>query len=275
MAANKAQFTINGTAAATKGFDAPRGQAITLNLEDVSGVLAVTYQTYDAADPSSPLASTGAPSLTFQGNGLNSFTPATPSTAATIVMLSTTLDGHSWIVRCTATLVDGTAHVFERMISLRTNKPRKYVPGEVTQYSSRGWGDSHSELLSSFNSFHNTTFSTNDGALTTTNHCPLLPRSCSIFVSAMFYAVQSAQPNNGIIWFVEAGFASSSSGIITVRLASAVVKKRDLSAGALAIATDPIVYLDGPMNQLAPRVQGLAGTVITWQCRWDIFQTSS
>jgi hypothetical protein len=270
---NKAKFTINATAADTLGYDAAPGETLTMNLENTQGVLSVTYQTYDPADPNSPLASTGAPSLVFS-NSLNSITPATPATAVTIAVFSSFLFSSSWILRATVTLDNGVSQVFERMVTMRLNRPRVYIPGEVTQYSLRGWGDAISQLIRDFNMYHAPAGIQTTGAGAATFASMLRgPRGCGYYVSAVFMASQLNTPNNTIYWFVEAAYASDATNVVTQRIAPAVVKKRDLSAGALVIPVDPTINIVS--NQLQPAITGIAATTINWQVRWDIFMSSS
>lgn len=273
VAVNKAKFSISSVASSVgPGYDATPGDTLTLALETTQGVLSVTYQTYDPADAGSPLASFGAPSLVFS-NALNSITPATPATPVTISVLSSVLFSASWIVRCTAVTDSGT-HVFERMVTLKLNRPRMYVPGETTQYSSRGWGDAIGDLVKNFNPSH-TPVGIQTLNATPANFADMLrnPRGCGFYLSAVFMATQLNTPNNTIYWFVEAAYASDAGNAVTQRIAPAVVKKRDLSAGALVISTDPTITIVA--NLLRPVVTGVAATTINWQCRWDLFVSSS
>lgn len=268
---NKARFTINGTASTTLGFDAAPGATLTFQLESAVDVYSVRYQVYDPADPESPLASSGAPQLLFS-NTLPMIAPAVPANAVTAAMFSSPIDGHSWIVRCTAVTSNGE-QVFERMVCLKTNKPRKYVPGEVTQYSARGWGDQISELVAAFNPYHIPALkTTSDAVLQSWFDVPQFPRGCALFVSGEVQVVQANTPNNSIVWFFEGGYAVDAANVLTQRIAPSIVRKRDLSAGAL-LALDPSFSIVG--NRLRGSVQGVAATTLYWTARMDFFLGTS
>jgi hypothetical protein len=270
---NKAKFSISGVASSVgPGYDAAPGETLTFALEVTQGVLSVTYQTYDPADLNSPLASFAAPSLVFS-NALNSITPATPATPATIAMFSSQIFSASWIVRATV-VTDTGVQVFERMVTLKLNRPRMYVPGETSQYAPRGWGDAIGDLVKGFNPFHTPVgLQTTNATPANFTDMPLGPRGCGLYVTAVFMATQLSTPNNTIFWFIEAAYATDASNAITQRIAPAVVKKRDLSAGALVIGTDPTITIVS--NKLRGVVTGVAATTINWQTRWDVFLSSS
>lgn len=269
---NKARFTISSTPSTNLGYDAAPGEVLTLALESTADVLSVTYQTYDVADSSSPLASSGSPSFVFS-NALNSITPTTPATAATATATSSAIDSHSWIFRATAVTANGN-HVFERMVTLKMNKPRKYVPGETTQYSVRGWGDAIDDLIASFNSYYiPPRITTSAAGAASFADMPTPARATGIYVSAVFMATQQNTPNNTIFWFVEAAYATDTGNTLTQRIAPATVKKKDLSAGSLVIGTDPSFSIVS--NKLRPGVTGIAATTIFWTLRMDLFVTTA
>lgn len=271
---NKAKFTINGNAADNLGYDAVTGEALSLALENAQGVLSVTYQVYNPSDPESPLASTGALNLTFTANSLPSYSPPTPATAAALAMPSSFLFGCAWIFRATVALDNGATQVFERMVTLKLNRARAYVPGETTQYSARGWGDALSQLIRDFNMYHAPSGIQTSGAGAATFPSMLRgPRGCAYYVSAVFSVCRFNTPTDAIFWFVEAGYTADATNTVTQRIAPAVVKKRDLSAGALVIPVDPTINIVS--NQLQPQVTGIAATTLYWQVRWDVFLCSS
>lgn len=149
MSTNLARFLIGSSPSADRGFDAA-ATSVTLQLEASSGLIrSTTFAVYDAADPASPLASASAPVLTLNngvgstGRKVNAATPTSAVTLSGLVLAS----GHAHLVRCLVN--DGldsagrpsAQHVFERLISCRSNGRRRLVPGESTQGSARGWAD--------------------------------------------------------------------------------------------------------------------------------------
>jgi hypothetical protein len=145
MAVNKAQFTIGASPAVNRRYDAVSAELLTIALEDPSTVLVARYELYDAADPSSPLASKGAPTLLFEG--VSKSITKIPATVPTTIQMVTDVTGcHSWLVRVSAQ-TDAGLYVYERVITLLNGRPRKPVPGETTQASARGWADDWADLV--------------------------------------------------------------------------------------------------------------------------------
>lgn len=144
--ANLAKFTIEGTASSPGGYDGTTGQVVHFALEGgPSGpVQRWTVQVYDATDPTSPLASYGAPTLTLVGaTSGQKVDAATPGSTITCTLPS---GMNSWIVR---SLVNGgvnakgkadSDYVFERMVVVRDGSGRrKVLATEATQYGPEGW----------------------------------------------------------------------------------------------------------------------------------------
>ena len=150
MSLNLARFLIGASPSADRGFNATTS-SVALQLEASSGLIrSTTFQVYDAADPTSPLASASAPVLSLNngvggtGQKVNAATPASAVTLSGLVPGA----GHAYLVRCLVN--DGldnagrpsAQHVFERLVACRTAQGRrKLVPGESTQGSARGWAD--------------------------------------------------------------------------------------------------------------------------------------
>lgn len=268
---NKAKFSINAVASSVgPGYDAQPGEVLTFALETTAGVLSVLFQTYNAADPESPLASLSAPSLVFS-NALNSIAPATPVAGVSATMFTTLLDGHSWIVRCTA-VIEGETHVFERMVNYLSNKPRKYVPGEVTQNSLRGWADDLDRLVErTLATFAPAAIDTSAAATGDFAAMPSFPWSSGIYVKSTFSCTDGTAATSTLFWFIEAAYSMSAAGVLTQRIAPSAVKK-DLSAGALAIVVDPTFVITS--NRLVGRVTGIAATTIRWRQRTEVYFSS-
>lgn len=139
MATNFARFTINGSASAQLFYEFTNGQSLTFALENVAGVLSVTYSAYDPNDATSPLATIDAPQFAFS-NGAPSIVK-NPASAAENVAGPATSVGAAWIIRATATMPSGPPHVFERKLILRNGQQGLTIPGESTQGGVRGWAD--------------------------------------------------------------------------------------------------------------------------------------
>jgi hypothetical protein len=154
MATNYARFTIEGTpseavSTGNRGYDATNSQVLNVVLEasPSAPIVAVTYEVYDPAIPTSPFASKGATLLAWAPGSLSTVTPATPFTEVTVTMPPTGY--HSWIIRARA-IVSGESgeHVWERMVTIRTRSgDRKTCPGEVTQYEARGHSDTLNDMV--------------------------------------------------------------------------------------------------------------------------------
>ena len=162
--ANLAAFTINSTpssnpATGDRLFVAANGQTLSMQLENPLSVLSARYELFDPFDPESPLASKGAPLVTWNENGLAAITvdpaavvtfdvPGAPAPPATGI--------YSYLVRCTvSTAGNGTpesqVQVFERMVVVESTglvpSLRKTVPGESTQAEARGWSDEINDII--------------------------------------------------------------------------------------------------------------------------------
>lgn len=141
-----ADFKINTSVQADRGYDATNSEAITLTLENAPAVdvYKVVYSVVTASD--------GAPAITFSpGSGQ-------PTTPTGNVTFTTTGSGfHSYLIQCQANdgkrqtdrgLVVDAGYTKQRMIVIRgalTNL-RKTVPAETTQYGSDGWNVALNEL---------------------------------------------------------------------------------------------------------------------------------
>lgn len=146
---SQAEFTISGAEVTDgdAGYDASLGETILLTLKaNPSPALSVLYEVFDAADPSSPLASADAPALTFTGSGTASERLANPNAEASLALPGSGI--HSYIVRCTTSHPTGP-ETFERMVVLRgvISGLRKTVPGETTQYRARGYSDEFNAMV--------------------------------------------------------------------------------------------------------------------------------
>jgi hypothetical protein len=147
---NLARFKINGTPSedsnGKRGYDATASQVLTCTLErtPATGVLTVTYQVFDPADPTSPLASKDATQQLWDGNSQPSITDDSVNDDFDLtVNAATILD--SFVIRCTAVTATG-AHIWERMVSVRQSGLRMTTPTETQQYAQRGWSDAMNEL---------------------------------------------------------------------------------------------------------------------------------
>ena len=150
---NQARFTIDGTPSedpttGDQGYVATLAQTLDCTLEiSPSSALSVTFSIFDSTDESSPLASYGAPDLTWVGSGLSSETLASPNGTAQIIMPGAGVA--SFIIRCTAVMPEG-AHTYERLVAIpAVTVPaiRKTVPAEVGQFYARGWSDEQNKMV--------------------------------------------------------------------------------------------------------------------------------
>jgi hypothetical protein len=153
---NLAAFTIQGTpsedpVSGDRIYRSRSGDTLALTLETnpAAGVTSVTYELYDASDPSSPLASKSArewwpTALLFTESGATRVTPAGPQDVVHLPMPpGTGLPGGgaaSWICRCRA-LTDSGEIVFERGIALNAfpDSYRETIPGERGEFEAVGW----------------------------------------------------------------------------------------------------------------------------------------
>lgn len=152
---NLARFFINGVSSTpTAGLDASAGQLLTFTPEGASSLVQrSTYEVYSVSEPSSPLASKDAPTLTLVGaTSGQKVDAATPSAAVTCTLPN--FDGlcASWLVRRYVNGgIDASGrfnpdYVFERLVAVRAaNGMRKVIATEGTQYSPRGWADAQNE----------------------------------------------------------------------------------------------------------------------------------
>lgn len=139
-----AEFTIEGTAFDTLGYDATHGQVLDLALEDATGLDAprVVYSVVATSD--------GAPALTFSpSTGI----PTTPTGTVTVTMPGSGV--HSYRIQCQVNEgYDGNGrtnreYTKERIVAIRSTnlELRKLVPGETTQYSATGWTQQQNEAV--------------------------------------------------------------------------------------------------------------------------------
>ena len=147
---NKALFSVTGATfspSTDRGYNSVASESLAFALEDSTGVLAVVWQTYDPADPTSPLASLSAPPFTFTESGTPFFSTLVAATIAHAVVPAGTVPvSNTWLVRCIASTPEGN-HVFVRSINRIGTKTRKPVPGETTEGGLRGWADAIAQLI--------------------------------------------------------------------------------------------------------------------------------
>jgi hypothetical protein len=135
-----ADFTIEGTPYAQRGYDATNGQTVHLRLENLPAldVSRVEYSVYEYTE--------GAPTLVFTA-------VPTPPTAIVPIVLPAT-GAHTWGIR--AVVNDGRRQVGDQMVDVRewtreraiairntTTMLRKILPSEQEQYKAQfGWTSS-------------------------------------------------------------------------------------------------------------------------------------
>jgi len=155
---NLARFKIQSSPSTDRGYDVTIDGSLSLQLEASSGLIrTVEYAVYDAADPSSPLASLSAPALLLNNGAGSTGLRVAASAPTSIVALGLATgvftgltDASSWKVRCvvnggidSATNKPSPDLIFERIIAKRDSSGnRRIIPGEQTEYSARGWVDS-------------------------------------------------------------------------------------------------------------------------------------
>ncbi len=151
FSAADAQFEINGDPAVDgsgdRGYDASSAEVLVMTLEtSPSGAIGATYDVFDLADPGSPLASLGAPLLTFVTSGTAKQLLDDPNDDATINLPATT--NHSWLIRCTISTPEGP-FFFERLVTIRgaVSGIRKTVPAESVQYEARAFSDELNRMV--------------------------------------------------------------------------------------------------------------------------------
>lgn len=265
---NKAKFSITGNTASPSsalGYAAVPAEALTIALEDSTGVLSVTYALYDPADLSSPLASLNAPTLLF-GNGLRSQTLSGPF-SATIAMPAFECDAHTWILRSTATSA-GRNDVFERSLDFLNNKMRKPIPGETTQSSQRGAADSFDTFIASKPAWY---FGSGQTPASVTNvifGAMVLPRSSSVWIRSKVLAQGLGGPANATYYELDATYTVTAGGGVTLKNGPTVTLTRDLSGGAFA-ATPPTLALTS--GTVGNSVTGIVAQAIRWTAWWDVF----
>ena len=132
---NLARFKINGTPSedsnGKRGYDATASEVLTCTLErtPATGVLTVTYQVFDPADPTSPLASKDATQQLWDGNSQPSITSDSANDDFDLTVdAATVLD--SFVIRCTAVTATGS-HIWERTVSVRQSGLRMTTPTET------------------------------------------------------------------------------------------------------------------------------------------------
>ncbi len=156
---NPARFTVNGLpsedAEGNRAVVVANGALLTLQLEVIpSGALSATFEIFDPAIETSPLASLNAPQLDF-------LTPLTGSSVlltdpdnqtATINMAALganpNTDIHTYLFRCTVSKPSGP-QVFERAIMTRgvNSGLRKTFPAESQESEARGWSDEINRMV--------------------------------------------------------------------------------------------------------------------------------
>lgn len=158
---NRARFKITGSSSGASpstdaGHDAIHGETLEFEREASTGLVSrTTFEVFDAARPSAPLASLDAPTLSLVGASTGTQVDASSPNAPVESEMPGGADAHSWIVRCT---VDGGVnpatgrfdpeYVFERVVSIRTASGlRKEIYGEAALYATRGPADAQNELL--------------------------------------------------------------------------------------------------------------------------------
>jgi hypothetical protein len=156
---NQARFTIDGTPAQDPSTGDPKyvatnSQTLDCTLEQSpSAASAVVYEVFDPNDEDSPLASFGAPNLTWVASGTARQNLASPNDTAQIIMPASGF--HTYKIRCTATLATGT-HVYERTVGIETTllatNIRKTIPAEVDSYYARGYSDELNKMAEAINS---------------------------------------------------------------------------------------------------------------------------
>jgi hypothetical protein len=153
-----ARFKINGTPAEPRGFDANWSQALTFELEAPPGpdIWKTQYFVYSPSNPNTPQASiSGVPGTVAP---LLALSPATGIAAIPTGPVTTTFPAsaiHTYEIRCV--INDGvdpaTGRVvpewtFSRIICKRSSLGiRKELPGERTEYATRGWADEQNRMV--------------------------------------------------------------------------------------------------------------------------------
>jgi hypothetical protein len=144
-----AEFTIEGTAFDTLGYDATHSQVLDLALEDSTGLDAprVVYSVVATSD--------GAPALTFSpSTGI----PTTPTGTVTVTMPGSGV--HSYRIQCQvnegrdSTGRTNREYTKERIVAIRSTnlELRKLVPGETTQFAAVGWTEEQNRAVDAIES---------------------------------------------------------------------------------------------------------------------------
>ena len=149
---NPARFKVDGLPSedvnGNRGVVVVNGATVTLQIEVIpSSALSATFQLFDAAAPSSPLASLSAPVVNFTGSGTASELLTDPDTqTSTFTFPATGIE--AYLVRCTVATSEGPK-VFERMVVSRglSSALRKTVPAESQEFESRGWSDELNRMV--------------------------------------------------------------------------------------------------------------------------------
>ena len=159
-----ARFTIEGTPSedpvtGDRVYVATNAQTLDVTLEqNPSVVISARFELLDPTDGEAPLASKGAPLVTWIENGDASITlgPVPYGINDTVTVLMPASGIESYIIRCTvSTAGDGTpasqVQVFDRLVTIfsTTTTPaiRKTVPNETTEARARGWSDSINDVV--------------------------------------------------------------------------------------------------------------------------------
>lgn len=121
----QADFTIDDTPFAGRGFDATSLQVVSLQLEEQPPkVNSCVYSVLTSSN--------GAPTLTLSNGGTAS--PPSGPVSATVASIPAD-EAHSWTVLCSVTLPDGRTVQATRIIAVRNNKgQRKMCPFETNEY---------------------------------------------------------------------------------------------------------------------------------------------
>jgi hypothetical protein len=142
-----AGFTINGTPSTNRGYDAARGEVLSLALENPSSVVSAVFTVLSTTE--------GAGSLTF------SAASPVPLSASVNATVPTTVEGggdwephvgHSFAIQCSVTYQDERGNhrtdVFTRIVAVRSARGlRKILPVETIEYSAASWVTGLNEMV--------------------------------------------------------------------------------------------------------------------------------
>lgn len=272
--ANLAAFTIQGTPSVDPStlhrIYAARSSenlALALELNPSPDVLSLTYKLWNPADPETPLASKsarefGSP-LVFTENSSNVITPADKQSTVHVVMpAEASLPGigtASWIFRAIAVTASGV-HVFDRGVTLNSfpDSFREPVPGEETEFYSKGWEFSWGALVQNSFPFRRTFKKGSSSSIAVTNVCAITPTKSRESIARA--KVQGSKNAGGdSIWNLEAMLTTDGSGVVTL---NANAKSTLKSSGGTQVAdTDFVPSIAVVSNQVVVALnQQQAGT---------------